>query len=324
VNADPFHLTPSRRMQQRNPALKPPILPRAIGASQSEERPPFPRLLWLCLGALFVGFGAPLYQLVRFALNSSLYSYILIIPFISLYILRLNRNELVFTSSGPRRAESLAFLLAGAFSLSTHLVFRATSATRATEDALALITAAFLLFLVGVCAWFAARETMPRLRFPLLFLFFMVPLPVAALRGIETMMQYGSAAVAKVLLHISGTPFFYDHLVFQLPGISLHVAPECSGIRSTVVLLIVSVVTGYFLLRSPVNRVLLVAVVLPLALLRNGFRIFVIGELCAHYGPQMIDSFIHRRGGPLFFGLSLVPFFVLVVLLQRREGRTSR
>jgi exosortase/archaeosortase family protein len=61
--------------------------------------------------------------------------------------------------------------------------------------------------------------------------------------------------------------------------------------------------------------------VLPLALLRNGFRIFVVGELCVNYGPQMIESYVHRHGGPFFFGLSLIPFFLLVIWLSRRERR---
>jgi exosortase/archaeosortase family protein len=62
-----------------------------------------------------------------------------------------------------------------------------------------------------------------------------------------------------------------------------------------------------------------VAFVIPLAIVRNAFRILVIGLLCVHVGPQMIDSIIHRRGGPLFFALSLGPLFLLLVWLRRQE-----
>jgi len=65
-------------------------------------------------------------------------------------------------------------------------------------------------------------------------------------------------------------------------------------------------------------------VVIPLALLRNGFRIFVIAELCVRMGPQMIDSPIHRRGGPVFFVLSLVPLFLLLLYLSKRELRKEQ
>jgi hypothetical protein len=35
----------------------------------------------------------------------------------------------------------------------------------------------------------------------------------------------------------------------------------------------------------------------------------------------MIDSVIHRRGGPIFFVLSLVPMFLLLWALRRQEHR---
>jgi len=108
-------------------------------------------------------------------------------------------------------------------------------------------------------------------------------------------------------------------LVIQLPGISLQVAPECSGIHSTLVLLITSIIAGQLLLRRPWKRAVLCLVVIPLAVIRNGFRVFVIGELCVHISPEMIHSPIHHRGGPLFFVLSLVPFFLLLYFLQRNE-----
>ena len=114
-------------------------------------------------------------------------------------------------------------------------------------------------------------------------------------------------------------PFLRDGLEFRLPDITLQVAPECSGIHSTWVLFITSLVAGQMILRRPWSRVLLCLVVLPLALLRNGFRVFVIGELCVHLGPRMIDSPIHHRGGPLFFALSLVPFFLWLYFLRQRE-----
>jgi hypothetical protein len=60
-----------------------------------------------------------------------------------------------------------------------------------------------------------------------------------------------------------------------------------------------------------------------LAILRNGFRVFVIGELCVHVSPSMIDSPIHRKGGPIFFALSLIPFFLFLVLLRKLDSNAS-
>jgi hypothetical protein len=66
------------------------------------------------------------------------------------------------------------------------------------------------------------------------------------------------------------------------------------------------------------------AFVIPLGILRNGFRILVIGLLCVNVGPQMIQSLIHRRGGPVFFMLSLIPFFLVMWWLRKGDVRTRQ
>jgi exosortase/archaeosortase family protein len=121
------------------------------------------------------------------------------------------------------------------------------------------------------------------------------------------------------LFFLSGTPVLRDDLLFRLPGISLKVAAECSGIHSTLILFITSLLAGQVVLRQPWRRAALCLAVLPLALLRNGFRVFVLGQLCIHVSPRMIDSPIHHHGGPLFFVLSLVPFFLLLYYLRKTE-----
>ena len=76
-----------------------------------------------------------------------------------------------------------------------------------------------------------------------------------------------------------------------------------------------------FILKDAVARFALVAFIIPLAILRNGFRILVIALLCVNIGPQMIHSVIHRRGGPIFFALSLIPLFALLWWLRKGETR---
>ena len=135
--------------------------------------------------------------------------------------------------------------------------------------------------------------------------------------------QSASAEMANLLFHLSGMPFFRVGPVFQLPNITIQVAQECSGIRSSLVLFMTSILAANLFLKTPWRRVALIAIVIPLAILRNGFRILVIGLLCVHLGPQMIHSLIHRRGGPLFFVLSLIPFLFLLWLLRRGRPDTG-
>ena len=86
-------------------------------------------------------------------------------------------------------------------------------------------------------------------------------------------------------------------------------------------LFITSVLAGHLFFRSFGKRSLLALAVIPLGIIRNGFRIFVIAMLCVHVNPDMIDSPIHHRGGPIFFMLSLIPFSLLLYILWRLERK---
>ena len=261
-----------------------------------------------------VAFILPLAKLMNFAIHDELYSYIVLIPFISAYLIW-QEKETPPGSPAPATGLMSVFLVAGVAVLLWHRL--AHPATMA--DSLAQTTLAFLLFFAAGAAWKLGGRTLRAFAFPLAFLIFMVPMPVALRGFIEAGLQQGSAAVANVFFTIADTPMVNDGLVFRLPGIQIEVAPECSGIHSTVVLFITSLLAGHYFLRRPWKRVVLCLIVIPLALLRNGFRVFVIGELCVHVGPQMINSVIHRRGGPLFFLLSLIPFFYLLFYLRRGD-----
>ena len=154
-------------------------------------------------------------------------------------------------------------------------------------------------------------------------LVFLAPMPVFMEKALQSFLQHGSAIVADGLFQLAGTPVYRDGTIFRLPGFSMQVARECSGINSTVALFVTSIVTGRLLLSSPLLRFLLTLAVIPIALVRNGVRVVTIGELCVHVGPEMINSYIHRHGGPIFFALSLIPFFLLVLWLVKVDRRST-
>ncbi len=280
------------------------------------------RRFLLAAGLLTLMFVIPLGQLFRFAATSQFHSYILLVPFIAGYLIWLKRSALPAVGQ-PARLVAGAFGLAGTVVLAGYwLILRSRQLSE--DDYLAVMTLAFLLFFYGVCGWFWGGRICRTVAFPLALLLFLLPIPTPAMPWIDAFLQHGSALAASVFFGMAGTPYLRDGLTFQLPGISLQVAPECSGIQSSLVLFIVGLLAAYLFLRTPWKRAVLVLLVIPLGLIRNGFRVFVIGELCVHIGPQMINSYIHRQGGPIFFALSLIPLFVLLVVLQKTEKRRGR
>ena len=272
---------------------------------------------------LLAVFGQPLLALINYAARSELHSYILLVPFVSAYLLYLRRDQLPkkYVFDFPLAIVSLASGL-GVFVFTYGLDFAGRAP--ADNERLVLLTLSFLCCLAAGGFFFFGRGWMRAAAFPLAYLIFMVPMPDAMADALETASKSASAEVANLLFHLSGTPFLRAGAIFQLPNITIEVAQECSGIRSSWVLFMTSILAANLFLKTRWRRFAFVAFVIPLGILRNGFRILVIGLLCVNVGPQMIHSIIHRRGGPVFFMLSLVPFLLVLWWLRKGEVRTRQ
>jgi exosortase C (VPDSG-CTERM-specific) len=263
---------------------------------------------------LFGAFALPLREFVTYARHSDVHSYVLLIPFVTAYLIYIRWKQLSRElSSSWGYALLLAAAGTGALLASLHFT------ELGQNDYMTLLALSFVCFVIAGTFLFLGSKWARSAMFPLFFLAFMIPLPEAAVDFLENASKEASAEVANWLFVISGTPALRTGTVFQLPGISIMVAKECSGIRSSLVLVITSLLAANMFLRTTWRRALLVGAVIPLGLLRNGLRILVISLLCVHIGPEMINSVIHRRGGPVFFALSLVPLFAMLWLFRRQE-----
>lgn len=295
--------------------------PKTSAQDRTPTRLPPIRLIALCatLAVLAAVFARPLLELARFCVSSELFSYIFLIPPVSAYLIWIKRSQCALDAA-PAPAWALIPLGLG---IALSAAAWRSAAGLSTVDGLALWTAALLALSLAAAFAFLGLATLRTIAFPLGFLVFCIPLPAAAQVAVENFLRVASADVADAFLTVSFSTFWRQGLLFHLPDISIEVAPECSGIHASLVLLITAVLAAHLFLRSGWRKALLVVLVLPIAIVRNGFRIFVIAELCVHIGPQMINSAIHRHGGPIFFAISLVGFLWILAWLRRSEVRAA-
>jgi exosortase C (VPDSG-CTERM-specific) len=282
-----------------------------------------PMMGWAVIAVIGIAYAIPLFSLFRFAADTTLFSYILGVPFCSAYLVHLQRTSL------PREYASspiwaLGFCLMGVAALAGASRIGQALDPGVQVDLLALQTCSFLCFLAAAGFFFLGRTWMAAAAGPILFLCFMIPLPPRAQAWLEVALQAASTEAAALLFRVTGTPFVREEAVFHLPAYSLQVAQECSGIQATWILFVSTVLASYLFLKSPWRRAIFVLCVIPLGILRNGFRIVTIGLLCIHVGPHMIDSDIHRKGGPLFLGLSLIPYSIFLWWLCRGEAASRK
>jgi exosortase len=165
-------------------------------------------------------------------------------------------------------------------------------------------------------------DTFRAFLFPLCFLFWMVPAPTFMLSGIVRFLQYQSAFAARILFEATRVPVTQDGIMLAIPGLNIEIVSECSSIRSSLMLVVTTMVLAHLFLRSWWRKSLLVAAAIPLSVAKNGLRIFTIAELGTRVDPGFLNGKLHHNGGIVFFGISVVAVVALLWILRRTEFRS--
>jgi exosortase C (VPDSG-CTERM-specific) len=256
----------------------------------------------------------PLFTLVR---TSDTFSEIPLIPLVSLFIVYENRKA-IFSDVSFGRTLGAAFIVPGTILL---VVGRLNLWQLSSTNRVSLLVLAIVLVWVGAFTLFFGNRAFRVACFPLFFLLFMVPIPEPLLSKIIVLLQTGSADMTELFFRLAGVPNHRQGLVFELPGVAIRVAEECSGIHSTLALLITTALASYIFLKTSWKRLVLCLAVVPIAIFKNGLRIATLSALSIYVNPAFLTGNLHHHGGIVFFIIALVPMAILLRLLQKNENK---
>jgi exosortase len=247
-------------------------------------------------------------------------AHILLIPVISAVLIYLQRRRIfqVRRDSLFLPIPLLVTVVVLWYSLHAELAFL-NARDHLSAEALFLAVLWIALFLV--CYGPASSKAAA---FPLSFLFLMVPLPQAVTRELVSLLQAGSAGACAALFRLLGVPFLRHGFQFSLPGLDIEVGESCSGIHSGLSLLIVGLLAGHIFLRGRWRKVCFALCILPIAIFKNAVRIVTIAWLGIHVNPDILQGPVHRQGGLPFSIVALVLMMMLLWLLSRLPGSSSR
>jgi len=150
-----------------------------------------------------------------------------------------------------------------------------------------------------------------------------IPLPAVLTATLALPLQFKASQLGAALLEWRGIPVRLSGNVINLPGRSLFVTEACSGLRSLSALLAIALLAGGLWLRTVGARGALLAMALPVAVLLNGFRVFLTGFLVVFVDPRLGDGFMHLTEGWLIYLAALGILAALASGLTRLERRLA-
>jgi len=269
------------------------------------------KLQWLIIIALL----AALYHHVLWTWGQDLwlddnYSHGLLIPFISLYFLKLRWPRF-------RRARADTDIL-GLFVILFGLALFLLGSVGGEQFSKRV---SLVVVLYGLVAFLEGRAAARALSFPILILFFAIPLPYILYNAVAFPLKLLATKIAVSMLNLVGIPVFREGNIVHLTYTTLEVVEACSGIRSLISMTTLSLIIGYFTLKRGRSILLLLLFSIPVAVIINIIRVISLVLVYYYFKIDITSGTSHTVSGLLLFVLGLVLLFSFQRILEYWEGK---
>ncbi len=240
--------------------------------------------------------------------NDANYSHGFIVPLIALYIIWQKYDELKVLRVEP---SNLGFavitvgllMLVGGYLGTEYLTMRSS---------LIVVIAGIVISLFGTGVF-------KFLLLPIAFLFFMIPLPEIVYNAIAFPLKLFVAKYSVMFLDSVGIIVLREGNIIMFPNVTLEVADACSGLRSLMSLITLSVTFSVFIKTTRFRKLIIMLSAIPIAIFTNAIRVIATGALAQHYGAAVAEGFFHEFAGLLVFGVAVVLLLLTGMVLRKKE-----
>lgn len=250
----------------------------------------------LLIAALLLLFRDTAAAMVDIWMRSETFTHCFLVPPITLWLVWRRRARL---ATLPVRPVPWLLLLLAATCL-LWVLGELASVNAATQVALVTL---IILAVPAVYGWAVARD----LTFPLLFLYFSVPLG----EFLVPMMMEHTADFTVAALQASGLPVYREGLQFVIPSGSWSVVEACSGVRYLIASFMVGTLFAYLNYNSSGKRAVFMGISLLVPVVANWLRAYLIvmlGHLSNNTIAAGVDHIIY---GWVFFGIVIGLMFMI-------------
>ena len=265
--------------------------------------------------------------------NNENYSHGLLIPFVIIYILWSQRDELSREPVRPQFGLGIVLVVMGLLGL-----WAGTAGAELFIQRISLV-----LVLAGTVVYFWGHRFLLLTFVPFVLLLLSLPIPVIVFNKIAFPLQLFASRCAVWSMSLFDIPVLRQGNVIELIPLGgkeikkLEVVEACSGIRSLMTLATLAVVFAYFTHpRDPqfpngqkpglMSRLksygfwrsaIIVLSAVPIAIVTNAFRVSGTGVLAHYYGTEVADGFFHSFSGWVVYIVAFVLLFAVGWLLDR-------
>ena len=190
----------------------------------------------------------------------------------------------------------------------------------AASTIFAIMEYAMVFTLFGIAYAFTGNKGMKYIGIPILFLLFMIPLPVFIFRELSASLQLISSQLGVAVIRLFDISVYLEGNVIDLGVYKLQVVEACSGLRYLFPLMSLAFLCAY-LFKAPLwKKAIIFLSSMPITVLMNSFRIGMIGVLVEYGGIEQAEGFLHDFEGWIIFMACLAILVLEMWLLNKISG----
>jgi len=176
------------------------------------------------------------------------------------------------------------------------------------------------IFIYGLILLIYNYQTTKTLLFPILFLFFLTPIPENIIQNVGALLSNWSSLIAYQTIKISGIPIQllieYSSPILYLTSasgqeMSFSIDIACSGIYSLMGFTIFSIFISYISRVSIKNKIYITLIGFPLIYTLNIIRIIIILYIGYIFGPTIAVDIFHMFGGWILIFIGTLTLFAI-------------
>lgn len=165
-----------------------------------------------------------------------------------------------------------------------------------------------VILLPGLSLLFLGLPRTLAIAFPLAFLAFMLPIPLAATERMHVILRHIAADGSAALVPLLGIPAYVEGTTIHLARATLEVADACSGFSTLYASMAVACLTAYSV-RNWTRRVMVLLLAAPIAIAANIVRVVLLVALVQWQGTDVLATSLHTISGMFTFALALPIIF---------------
>ena len=260
----------------------------------------------LLMTVVLVSYGPVfLWMWDRWFARDSYYSHGILVPFVTAFLVWQKRDEL---KSLPIQASPWGPVLVAA----GLLVYVVSGLLRVYFTA----GFSFLIVFYGIVLHCYGWRIMRAVFCPLLFLVFMIPLPLIVVVNASFRLKILAAEMAERVLNAMGLMAVRQGSIIRMQNAYVIVDDVCSGLRSIISLTALGSVFAYLLPAPRWKKVVLFVLTLPIAIVTNMSRVVFLSAVSEIWGPTIASGWLHDFSGYTMFFMAFLMLWACSKLLE--------